>query len=218
MRSASNSIIVLQILARDALEIAGVVARGERVLLAADGGDHLRESPGRILRRALEHQMLEEMRDARLARRLVGGADLVPHHVGHDRRAVIGDDDDFEPFVEREMRRRPAPPAGWRRANNAAATASAARNGAANASVNFLHVVLGNANARRQLESRAPARLHMLSSRVNRSVISVPAGRSTGLNGFRRFLLAGRGHMDGSATACCNRSAARSGWCAAARP
>ena len=99
MRSASNSISVLQLLARDALEIAGVVARGEGVFLAADGGDHLGEAAGRILRGALEHQMLEEMREAGLARRLVGGADLVPDHVGDDRRAAVGNHHHFEPVL-----------------------------------------------------------------------------------------------------------------------
>ena len=93
-----------QLLARRALEIAGVVAGGEGILLAADGGDDLREQPLRILRGALEHQMFEEMREPGLARRLVGGADLVPDHVGDDRRAVVGDDDDFEPVGEGEVR------------------------------------------------------------------------------------------------------------------
>src|SRR5262245_28651197 len=40
--------------------------------------------------------MFEEMGEPRLARRLVGGADLVPDHVGHHRRAVIWKYDDVE--------------------------------------------------------------------------------------------------------------------------
>ena len=95
-----------EMLARGALEIAGVVVRRERVLLAADRGELLREAPGRILRGALEHQMLEEMRDAGLARRLVGGADAVPQHVGDDRRAVIRDHHHGHAVGERELRDR----------------------------------------------------------------------------------------------------------------
>src|SRR5215475_5298066 len=59
-----------------------------------------------MLRRALEHQMLEEMREPGLARRLVGGADLVPDHLGHHRRAVILDHHDLQAVRQREGRRR----------------------------------------------------------------------------------------------------------------
>jgi hypothetical protein len=52
---------------------------------------------------ALEHQVLEEMGDARLARLFVGRTDLVPHHVGDDRRAPVGNDDDLKPVVEGEV-------------------------------------------------------------------------------------------------------------------
>ncbi len=106
MRSASNSISVGEMLARDALEIAGVVVRRERVLLAADGGKLLREAAGRIFRRALEHQVFEEMRDAGLAGRLVGSADPVPQHVGDDRRAAIRDHHHGQAVGERELRDR----------------------------------------------------------------------------------------------------------------
>ena len=92
-----------EVLLGDALEIGGVVGGGEGVLVAADRRDALAELVARMLRRALEHQMLEEMRDAGLAGRLVGRADLVPDHVGHDRRAVIGDDDDLHAVAEREL-------------------------------------------------------------------------------------------------------------------
>ena len=94
---------LLELVARHALEIAGVVGRGERVLLAADGRNHLGEAPVRVLGGALEHQMFEEMGEPRLARGLVGRADLVPEHVGDDRRAVIGNDHDLEAVREREM-------------------------------------------------------------------------------------------------------------------
>ena len=47
--------------------------------------------------------MFEEMREARLAGRLVGGADPVPEHVGHDRRAMVGNDHDLEAVGEHEI-------------------------------------------------------------------------------------------------------------------
>jgi len=39
---------------------------------------------------ALEHQMFEKMREPGFARRLVGGADLVPDHLGDHRGAWSG--------------------------------------------------------------------------------------------------------------------------------
>ncbi len=48
--------------------------------------------------------MLEEMREAGLAGRLVGGADLVPDHVRDHRRPAVGDDDDLHAVGEREAR------------------------------------------------------------------------------------------------------------------
>ena len=56
-----------------------------------------------MLRGALEHQMFEKVREPRMAGRFVGGADLVPDHVGHDRRAVIVYHDDFETVLESEV-------------------------------------------------------------------------------------------------------------------
>ena len=104
MRSASNSITDLELLARHALVIGGVVVGGEGVLLRRRcAATDLREAPGRILRRALEHQMFEEVREPRLARRLVGGADLVPDHVGDHRRAVVGNDDQLQAVRQREV-------------------------------------------------------------------------------------------------------------------
>ena len=85
-----------KLLARHALIKTGVVAGGEGIFLAAVAGDDLRERADRMFRRALEHQVFEEMRQPRFARRLVGGADFVPDHMGDHRRAVIGDDDQFE--------------------------------------------------------------------------------------------------------------------------
>src|SRR4029078_336141 len=61
-----------KLLAWDALEVARIVLRRKCVLLTADAGDNLREFSGRVFRRALEHQVLEKMRQTRFARSLVG--------------------------------------------------------------------------------------------------------------------------------------------------
>ncbi len=83
MRSASSSIISLRRVARHALVITGVVGGGEGVLLAADTvATVLEKSPTRVLFGALEHQVFEEVGEARFAGRLVGGTDPIPHHVG----------------------------------------------------------------------------------------------------------------------------------------
>jgi len=91
-----------ELLARHALEVAGVVGRGEGVLVAADPQHGLGEFTLRMRRRALEHQMLEKMRKARFARGLVGGADLVPDHLRDDRGAMIGDHHHLHAIGERE--------------------------------------------------------------------------------------------------------------------
>ncbi len=91
-----------QVLERHRRVEGGVVLRGVGVLLAADPGDR-----GGVLARrhrlgAAEHQVLEEMRGARLADRIVGGADLVEHHLGDDRGAVVGHQHDLQPVGQRE--------------------------------------------------------------------------------------------------------------------
>ena len=104
MRSASKLIIGLERRRRHRLVEGGVVVGGEGVFAAADLGDGAVELAGLVVGRALEHQMFEEMGDAGFAGRLVGAADLVPDHVGDDRRAVVGDDDHFHAVVEQEIR------------------------------------------------------------------------------------------------------------------
>lgn len=46
--------------------------------------------------------MFEEMRDAVLAGRAIGRADLVSEDLENDRRGMIGNDVDFETVLERE--------------------------------------------------------------------------------------------------------------------
>ena len=100
IRSASNDIIDAEMLLGDALEIGGVVVAGEGVLLAADLGDRFGEGALGMGLGALEHEMLEEMRDARLARRIVGRAVAIPDHVGDDRRAVVRDHNHGQAIVQ----------------------------------------------------------------------------------------------------------------------
>ena len=85
-----------EVLLGDLLEIGGEIVAGEGVLLAADFGDEFRELAVRMALGALEHQVFEEVGDARLAQGIVGGAVAVPDHVGDDRRAAVGNDDDLE--------------------------------------------------------------------------------------------------------------------------
>ena len=123
-----------EVLLGDALEIGGEIVGRESVLLAAEVRHQLGELARRVLVGALEHQVLEEVGDARLADRVVGRAVAVPHHVRADRRAVIGDHHDppcrcracpgrsrcQRPCAQR--RRRPWPPRGSGRKRRAAWT------------------------------------------------------------------------------------------------
>ena len=87
----------------DALVIGGDVVAGERVVLAAEARNDLGEFADRDLVGRLEHQMLEEVRDAGDAFRLIGRSDLVPDHVRDDGRAVVGDHDHLHAVGEREL-------------------------------------------------------------------------------------------------------------------
>ena len=89
-----------QMLLGDTLKIGRVIVAGKGVLLSADLRDRLRERALGVLVRALEHQMFEEMGDARLSRRIVRRAVAIPHHMRHHRRPMIGDDDDCHSVVE----------------------------------------------------------------------------------------------------------------------
>ena len=91
-----------QAVLRYALEIAGVILGGERVVVGAVAPDEARKLAGRIPGRALEQEMLEKVGDAGLALRLIGRAYLVPHHVGDDGRAMVGNDDDLHAVAELE--------------------------------------------------------------------------------------------------------------------
>src|SRR5690606_28190845 len=89
----------VQAVGRQAGVVGGVLAAGEGVHLAPDRVDRLRDLPGRPRGRALEQQVLEEVRGAGQLGRLVPTADADPdaerdrpgsrHPLGHDADAVV---------------------------------------------------------------------------------------------------------------------------------
>lgn len=80
----------------DLLVIGREVIGGESVLAAAHRCNCRRELARWIGARALEHQVLKEMGDARFSRLLIGAAHLVPEHVRGNRRPVIRDNDNVK--------------------------------------------------------------------------------------------------------------------------
>jgi hypothetical protein len=54
-----------------------------------------------VVLRALEHQVLEEMRETRPARPLVLRADVIPDVHRHDRHVMVFVNDDVEAVVQR---------------------------------------------------------------------------------------------------------------------
>ena len=91
----------VELLRRDRDVIGGDVLGCERVVLAAILLDELRELLGTVARRALEHQVLQEVSDAGRPPKLVARADAVPHLEGHDRAAWIFEQQHVQPVVER---------------------------------------------------------------------------------------------------------------------
>jgi hypothetical protein len=89
-----------EMLGRDGLVEGGIVLGGEGIVLAAHQRYTVRELARRRVWRALEHQVLEEMGDARFADRRVGPAGLIDQHLHDHRRAVVLDDHNLEPVIE----------------------------------------------------------------------------------------------------------------------
>jgi len=87
---------------RHRFEIIGAVEEGGAVEIGrADLAQRLEEIVGSVFG-AVEHQMLEQMGEARLARGLVLRPDAVPHRHRDDRRLTILVHDDAQAIVERE--------------------------------------------------------------------------------------------------------------------
>ena len=90
----------LQLVAGEGLEVVRAVEPGGRVQRPARGLDQ-----GEVLAlvhvlRALEHHVLEEVREPGLARLLVLAADVVPQVHGHDGGGAIRRDDDAQSVVQ----------------------------------------------------------------------------------------------------------------------
>ena len=83
------------------LKIGGVVIAGKGVLAPARCRDALGKFACRHAMGALEHQVLQHMRDAGHAGALVHAACLVPDLLHHHRRAAVFLDDDFQPVRQR---------------------------------------------------------------------------------------------------------------------
>ena len=76
---------------------------GEGVELAAILGDGLREKIAGHRLGTPEHHMLEEMRDARDAGRIVHATDPKPQHLSHNRRTMIGDHQHLHAVLQGEL-------------------------------------------------------------------------------------------------------------------
>ena len=88
---------------RHRLEIIGAVEPGRPVPVGrADILEPPEERPVGIFR-SIEHQMLEQMGKARLARRFVARSDMIPDRHRHHRRLAIGMDDDTQPVLQPEL-------------------------------------------------------------------------------------------------------------------
>ena len=95
-----------QRLAREVVQVRGVVARRVAVGGAAVPFDQVVEHPGPELLATVEHHVLEEMRDAGGAAHLVARADVVEDVGRDDGRGVILVHDDAEPVRERARHHR----------------------------------------------------------------------------------------------------------------
>ena len=85
------------------LEIVRAVEIGRAVVIGRAHFLQILEIVLRGVLAAVEHQMLEQMRKARLALGLVLRTDIVPHRHRDDRGLAVGMDDHVEPVVEREF-------------------------------------------------------------------------------------------------------------------
>src|SRR4030095_12834789 len=68
---------------------------------AAAAGEHWWSLMGPPVARSLEHQMLEQVREAGPAGLLVLRADVIPERQVHDRRRVIFEEDHLQPVRQR---------------------------------------------------------------------------------------------------------------------
>ncbi len=91
---------------RNGFEIVRAVVPRRAVLVRRAGELERAEELVLVVLRALEHQVLEEVRETGLSGGLVGRADVIPDADRDDRRLVVFADDDREPVRQRERRER----------------------------------------------------------------------------------------------------------------
>ena len=78
-----------QAVARDVLIVRRIVAGRERVFIAAVAGDDFGKLSVGDGGRSFEHQVFQNVRDARFAERIVNAARFVPNHVRYGGRAMV---------------------------------------------------------------------------------------------------------------------------------
>ena len=87
------------------LEVVGAVEVGGAVDVGGAGGlEQLEVRVGGDVLRALEHHVLEQVREAGAARHLVGRADVVPEVDRDQRQPLVLREDDLEAVRQRERR------------------------------------------------------------------------------------------------------------------
>ena len=117
----------LELVRRQRLEVVRAIEVGRAVeVRAARRFEQLEVRVARHVLRALEHHVLEQVREARAARRLVGRTDVIPEIDRDERQPMIRREDHLE-AVRRACtsrirssgcrRRRRAPASSWRRAD-----------------------------------------------------------------------------------------------------
>ena len=88
---------------RHRLEIIGAIEIGRAVEVGRADLLQRREEVARGVFRSVEHQMLEQMREAGRTLRLVLRPDVIPDAHRDDRRLAIGVDDHAQPVLQREL-------------------------------------------------------------------------------------------------------------------
>ena len=94
----------LELIRRNGLEVIGAIETGGAV--DAGRADASEDAEVRVVfdvLRALEHHVLEQVRKAGPAWRLVRGTDVVPHADADERHAMIFREDHFEPVRQRVL-------------------------------------------------------------------------------------------------------------------
>ncbi len=88
------------------LEIGGVVAASESVLVSTISGDQAGKFAARHVGRAFEHQMFQQVGNAGQPARFVAGADLVPDLRDHHRGAMVLAHQHFQAVVQSKFMHR----------------------------------------------------------------------------------------------------------------